>query len=123
MQDALPLHTWLPFVVWLFEFAVFGLTTAAVVRVFSQGGVPGWGALIPFYNLYLLVRLAGKQPQPWLILLFFPCVNVVCFGALHVYMAKRFGRSPAFGLGMAYLPFVFYPILAFGRDVRQESLA
>ena len=36
--------------------------------------MPGWGILIPFYNLFLFVKLAGK-PGWWFVLMLVPVVN------------------------------------------------
>ncbi len=123
MQDALPPHTWLPFAFWLVEFVILAITVAGVMRVFSKGGAPGWAALVPVYNLVQLLRLSNLPLMPYLLLLFFPCVNVVLFGVIHVHLAKRFGRGTAFGLGLAYLPFLFYPLLGFGEARCLEPIA
>ena len=34
----------------------------------------------------------------------------------NVEVARRFGRTEAFGLGLALLGFIFYPILALGSS-------
>jgi hypothetical protein len=33
---------------------------AGMWMVFEKAGDPGWGSLIPVYNLYLLCRIAGR---------------------------------------------------------------
>jgi hypothetical protein len=33
---------------------------------------------------------------------------------VHIDIAKNFGKDAAFGLGLAFLGFIFYPILGFG---------
>ncbi len=41
---------------------------------------------------------------------------------LHLILAGKFGRSKSFGLGMALLEPVFYPVLAFGKsEFRDEK--
>ena len=37
-------------------------------------------------------------------------------------MAKVFGKSAGFGVGLIFLPFVFYPILAFGSAQYKGSV-
>ena len=37
-------------------------------RVFSKAGEPGWAAIVPIYNILVLLRIAGK-PAWWIILL------------------------------------------------------
>jgi hypothetical protein len=102
-----------PLLIWLLELAVLGLTLFAVAKTFRRAGQPPWAALVPVYNLVTFVRIAGRPVAPWTVLLFLPVVNVVVLGVLSVDVARRFGRGPGFGVGLAYLPFVFYPLLAF----------
>lgn len=42
---------------------------------------------------------------------------------LHVRMARAFGKSVGFAVGLTFLSFVFYPILAFGKAQRQSGTA
>jgi len=42
-------------------FVVFTiLVIAAVWRVFTKAGKPGWAALIPIYNMIVLLEIAGR---------------------------------------------------------------
>lgn len=86
---------------------------AAFWRVFAKAGEPGWGALIPIYNVYLYCRVAGR-PEWWVILFFIPLVNVVIALILAQDIARAFGKSAGFGIGLWILSFIFVPILAFG---------
>jgi ABC-type sulfate transport system permease subunit len=98
---------------WIVELAIIVLIIAAMWKVFSKAGQPGWAALIPIFNAYVLLKVAGK-PGWWLILLFIPVVNIV-FGILALAgLAKNFGKGAGFVLGLVFLPFIFYPILGFG---------
>ena len=45
-------------------------------KMFVKAGKPGWGIIIPFYNTYLLCKIAGR-PGWWLILFFIPIVNII----------------------------------------------
>jgi uncharacterized protein DUF5684 len=99
--------------------AIFALLVASVWKTFVKAGLPGWGVLVPFYNVYLLVKLAGR-PGWWLILLFIPLANVVVDVVLCTDIARRFGKGTGFAVGLFFLPFVFFPILAFG-DARYSG--
>ena len=90
-------------------------------KVFEKANQPGWGVLIPFYNLYLMLKIADK-PGWWLILLLIPLVNIVFAIILSIAIAEKFGKSTGFGLGLAFLGFIFYPILAFGDAKYQEQM-
>ena len=95
------------------EFAVLVLLIAGMWRVFQKAGKPGWAAIIPIYNIIVLLQITGK-PIWWLILYFIPIVNFVVLLIVCIELAKRFGKGVAFGFGLALLPFIFYPILGFG---------
>jgi hypothetical protein len=83
-------------------------------KVFVKAGQPGWGILIPIYNIYLLLQIAGR-PGWWLILYLIPFVNLVIGIIVAIDIAKNFGKETIFGVGLFFLGFIFYPILAFGR--------
>lgn len=92
-------------------FVVFEL--AAVWKVYAKAGQPGWGAFVPVYNLYLLVKMAGR-PGWWTLLFFVPVANFIVAILVSVEVAGNFGKSTLFGVGLALLPAIFYPILGFG---------
>ena len=89
------------------------LMIASVWRVFEKAGRPGWECLIPIYNIYSLVKIAGR-PGSYMLLFFFPFVDLIASIALNINIAERFGKSAWFGIGMMLLPFIFWPILGLG---------
>jgi ABC-type sulfate transport system permease subunit len=93
--------------------AIIVVLFAALWRVFEKANQPGWGVLIPIYNIILLLRIAGK-PVWWLILMLIPLVNIIAGVLVPMAIAKNFGKGVGFGLGLIFLPFIFYPILGFG---------
>ena len=50
------------------------------------------------------------------LLLWVPVHNVFAWFALHFGVARRFGRSPLFALGLCFMNPVFMPVLAFGSS-------
>jgi uncharacterized membrane protein YhaH (DUF805 family) len=98
---------------WICEIAFIILMIAAMWRVFSKAGQPGWAAIIPIYNFYVMCKVAGR-PGWWLLLMLIPFVNFVIAIILTVDIAKRFGKGVGFAIGMIILPFIFWPILGFG---------
>lgn len=86
---------------------------AAMWKVYSKAGQPGWAAIVPIYNIIVLLKVAGR-PTWWLVLFLIPLVNVVAIIIVTMDIAKSFGKSTGFGIGMLFLSFIFYPILAFG---------
>jgi len=108
-------------IVLLIELALLVAIIAGLWKVFTKAGKPGWASIIPIYNGIVLLEIAGK-PLWWIILFFIPCVNIVIAILVAFEVAKNFGKGAGFGLGLAFLPFVFYPILGFG-DARYQPVA
>ncbi|WP_316792966.1 DUF5684 domain-containing protein [Pedobacter frigoris] len=82
-------------------------------KTFVKAGKPGWAAIIPIYNLIVLLEIVGK-PMIWILWLIIPCVNIVFAVWLINLLSKSFGKTEGFTVGLILLPFVFYPILGFG---------
>lgn len=97
----------------LIELALVVLIIAGLWAIFTKAGKPGWAAIIPFYNTYVLCEIAGKDII-WFVLTFVPCINIVVFILIWIDVAKNFGKGAGFGIGLAFLPFIFVPILGFG---------
>lgn len=93
---------------------------ASLWKVFSKAGEPGWAAIVPIYNIVVMLKIAGK-PLWWLILLFVPFVNFIILILVGIGVAKNFGKGTGFGVGLALLGFIFYPMLAFGSAEYQPS--
>lgn len=82
-------------------------------KVFEKAGEYGWASLIPFYNLWVLNRIGGKEWY-WFIAYLIPLINIVAFIFLSLAIARKYGQPTVFGVGLFLLPFIFYPILGFG---------
>ena len=89
-------------------------------RIFSKAGRPGWAVLIPLYNLYVYTQIV-KRPKWWIFL--YLTILIPFAGPLAAFLlglldslrlAKAFGKSDGFGVGLALLGIIFLPILAFG---------
>ena len=95
--------------VWL---VVVVVMIAALWKVFAKAGEPGWAAIVPIYNIIVMLKIAGK-PLWWILLLFIPFVNFVIAIMVMIAFAKNFGKGAGFGIGLALLGFIFFPMLAF----------
>ncbi|CAG0958880.1 hypothetical protein METP3_00702 [Methanosarcinales archaeon] len=89
------------------------LIVAGIWKVFVKAGQPGWAAIIPIYNIYILLKIACK-PGWWLILYIIPLVNIIVAIIVTSNISKNFGKGTGFTIGLILLPFIFYPILGFG---------
>jgi hypothetical protein len=101
-------------VVIIIYLAVLVLLVASLWRIFSKAGWPGWAAIIPIYNVYVLLKVAGR-PGWWVILYFIPLVNLIISIIVAIDLAKAYGKGGAFGFfGLWLFAFIGYPILGFG---------
>ena len=96
--------------------AFAALMIASVWKLFTKAGQPGWAAIIPIYNVYMICKIAGR-PGWWCLLYAIPVVSLVIGILVGIDLAKAFGRGAGFGIGLAFLAPIFYPILAFGDAV------
>ncbi len=82
-------------------------------KIFVKAGKPGWGAIIPIYNMYCLFEMSFGTG--WLFLLcFVPCVNAVMMIIMWIKLAQAFGKGAGYGVGILLVPFIFLPMLGFG---------
>ncbi|TXH26658.1 MAG: signal peptidase I [Elusimicrobia bacterium] len=97
--------------VWL---GILALLLVASWRVFVKAGRPGWASLVPFYNLYVLCEIVS-WPGWYLVFFLIPIVNIIFMFLLYFKLSKAFGQGLGFAVGLVLLPFVFLPILGFGK--------
>ena len=98
------------------------LMIAAMWKIFTKARQPGWACLIPIYNIYILCKIVGR-PGWWVILMLIPFVNFIIAIILCIDLAKSFGHGVGFGLGLAFLGIIFFPILGFGSAQYQGPAA
>ncbi|WP_262175975.1 DUF5684 domain-containing protein [Haloarcula laminariae] len=108
----------------LIFFGLYALVIVAIIggmwKTFAKAGEPGWGALIPIYNTYLLLKIAGR-PGWWLVLYLIPVINFIIVILVSIDIADNFGKGVGYGIGIAFLPFLFYPLLGFGDATYKGS--
>ncbi|WP_182865725.1 DUF5684 domain-containing protein [Rhodopirellula sp. JC639] len=103
------------------QLAIIVVVIAGLWKTFEKAGKPGWGAIIPIYNIILLLQIAGR-PIWWIVLCLIPLVNLIIAIVISIDVAKNFGKGVGFGIGLAFLGFIFYPILGFG-DAKYQGVA
>lgn len=99
--------------------AIIVLLIVANWKIYEKAGKPGWASIIPIYNIIVLLEIV-KKPLWWIVLLLIPVVNIVIAIILINALAKSFGKSTGFAVGMILLSFVFYPMLAFSDATYTE---
>lgn len=93
--------------------AVIVLVVIAQWKVYEKAGKPGWAAIIPIYNIIVLMQIIGKPPW-WVILYFIPGINIIFVIWATNLLSKSFGKDEAFTVGLLLLSVIFWPILGFG---------
>lgn len=97
-------------------FFLLALVVVAIVakwKINTKAGQPGWACLIPFYNIYVELLIAGMSPL-WMLSLLCFFVYPVTWIIQQVKTAQRFGQGTGFALGLIFLNPIFLLILAFG---------
>jgi uncharacterized membrane protein YhaH (DUF805 family) len=99
----------------LFWCALIVVVLAGLWKLFVKAGYPGWACLIPIYNVYIMLKIAGR-PGWWLLLFFIPLVNLIIQIVVAIDIAKAFGQGAAFGFFLNFLLCgIGYLILGFGN--------
>jgi hypothetical protein len=100
----------------------FILMIASVWTVYTKAHQPGWASIIQIYNLIVMLRITGR-PLWWILLMLVPLVNIAIAIIMVVDLAKSFGKTGAYAIGLILLPLIFYPMLAFGSSSYQGARA
>ena len=121
---------------WMIAVPMYLLMLPFMRRLFVKAGRVAWTDLLPFWSDAVLYDIAGKPDTKWFavalslaavipwqrstsMLIIVSRVIWILHLCLEMQMAKhlakRFGKPDSFTLGLVFLPFVFYPILAVGQ--------
>lgn len=52
----------LPAAFWVVYFIVIIFLLAVMWKIFAKAGQPGWAAIIPIYNMIVLLQIVNKPP-------------------------------------------------------------
>jgi hypothetical protein len=96
----------------IFWCAVFVLLIVAQWKVFTKAGQPGWAAIIPIYNYYIMTKIAGKPGWWTILMILIPFVFSIWVINM---ISKSFGKDEGFTVGLLLLGVIFWPILGFGK--------
>ncbi len=115
-------------------FAIFGtlMWIMAIVSIlmivcmwviFRKAGKKGWEAIIPVYNIIVLLEIT-RLPIWYIVLYLIPFANIYAMFKVNIELAHRFGKSTGFGVASVFFSIICMPILAFGKaqyDSNQAS--
>jgi len=94
---------------------LFLAIVAGLWQIFTKAGEAGWKAIIPIYNIWILLEIVGR-PGWWIILFFIPLVNIVIWILVSLDLSKSFDHGTGFGIGLWLFPWLFYNILGWGES-------
>lgn len=98
----------------IFSLILVVLIYAAYWSIMKKAGKDGWDGIIPIHNEVCLLEICGI-PKWWWLLNLVPFIGTLIFTILlAIYVAKSFGKTGGYAVGLIFLPFVFYPMLAWG---------
>jgi hypothetical protein len=103
---------------WLYVVSgIFGIVgIVAMWIIFNKAGQPGWAAIVPIYNVIVLLRVVNR-PWWWILLMLIPLVNIVLMIIVIFDFGKSFGKSGAWSFFLLLLlSIIGMLILAFGKS-------
>lgn len=116
MDESTGIFTFL--IILIVQLGLIVAIVASLWKIFTKAGQPGWAAIVPIYNIIVMIQISGK-PLWYIALFLIPFVNFVAPFLILIPLAQRFGKDMIFGIGMAFLPFIFLPLLAFSDATYQ----
>jgi len=94
------------------------LPFAGLWKLFEKAGKPGWEAIIPIYNWYVMIKLSGR-PSWWIVLLFIPGINILIGIGITIDFVKSYGkfrlREQLAGVA---LEFIYLPKWGFDKETQ-----
>ena len=97
----------------IFYIVIIGAMAIGWWNIFTKAGKPGWAAIVPIYNYIVACEIVGK-PTWWCLLMICPCINFVFLIWVTNLIAKSFGKSEGYTIGLVLLNPVFALILGLG---------
>jgi hypothetical protein len=104
-------------VMWLIGAILAVISIISLWKLFVKAGKPGWAALVPIYNIVVMLEIVGR-PVWWVFLYFVPVVSLVASVIVTLDFAKSYGKDLVFGILMILFPVPMYPILAFSKSTQ-----
>lgn len=91
------------------------ILSLALMPLFKKEGITGGYAFIPIYGTYLACKILWGNGLKMLLMLI-PIVGLYFSIKFHLDVAKAYGKSTGFGVGLALLSPIFYSILVFKKE-------
>lgn len=119
----------------LIGLAIAIITLVAQCKVYTKAGEKWWKGIIPLYSTWVLTKITGLAWWWFLIYAgltaavanFDGANSVLSIGLLltsfniHYNLSKKFGKTNGFAVLITLLPFIGYPLLAFGNAKYEKN--
>ena len=123
-------------IVLVFALVIYILQVIGMWKVFKKSGEEGWKAIIPIYNQYTMCKITGVNPW-WVLIvvvasgltgalgesdlasvvsLLSSIISIYFSVLLYVSLARAFGKSDGFAVGLILLNPIFLLILGCGSS-------
>jgi|APSaa5957512493_1039668.scaffolds.fasta_scaffold188362_2 hypothetical protein len=98
------------------SFASLYTTGILSFLIFKSKGVNPWISFIPFYNCYVLCKILDiKFPHIMDYIFLNIFVTPILMLIITLKLPYYFKKDSLYTLGLIFLPFIFFPIIAFKR--------
>ena len=115
-------------VITLLVLAIVILEIAGEWKIFKKAGKNGWEAIVPIYNCWILVEIAGLNWWWFLLILLGsvvptigPLVSLFALFVCNYNIAKKFHKEVGTAILMTLFPYIMYPIMGFGKDYNFDN--
>ena len=123
-------------IILVFAIVIYVLQVIGMWKVFKKSGEEGWKAIIPIYNQYTMCKITGVNPW-WVLIvvvasgltgalgesdlasvvsLLSSIISIYFSVLLYVSLARAFGKSDGFAVGLILLNPIFLLILGCGSS-------
>ena len=123
-------------IILVFALVIYILQVIGMWKVFKKSGEEGWKAIIPIYNQYTMCKITGVSPW-WILIvvvaggltgalgesdlasvvsLLSSIISIYFSVLLYVSLARAFGKSDGFAVGLILLNPIFLLILGCGSS-------
>lgn len=94
------------------------ISFAGLYKIFEKAGLPGWKALIPIYNFWLVGGIINR-PKWWGLIMIVPGVNLIMYGVYGFHLARAFKKRMNNDLlAAALIPYLYFAYLGFNKDIK-----
>jgi len=97
---------------WVFYIVIAIITIVSWWKIFEKAGQPGWAAIVPIYNILIILKVL--KMDWWHILIMLIPFAATVYGIIFAYkIAKAFGKDTGFAVLTIFFEPIMLPILAF----------